>query len=349
MIEFDFRYGLQYKKSKVDLSLPFRLSNLPSNCRLDLVKAAPLKNSNVNVALDVQLLGKRGKFADLQFLFLGTHGLEVMMLIWLGYYLGTAGSQRLVKSYRSDQTLWDVLVGAEDGFGPGALTAATHGDGTYMRPVLTFMNRRAEGALHETTLSSVGLTSGSVLLRLQFEKTETPIEKALPNLLEQTTIAKKKIEEKEKADEERSAKRIQMIEKIAAKKVAKESEAAAKSLQAKMDTSPQGDEVIDRDRKVYRPSESQTDISGIHIPDSFYAFSESDLRGQLAEQAKKAKETGSNAILMTKKMREKLEAQKWAKFKRCIIRVRFPDRTCLQVRTWTFACRNKAKIQAKQL
>eukprot|EP00190_Bangiopsis_sp_CCMP1999_P002997 CAMPEP_0198730256 /NCGR_PEP_ID=MMETSP1475-20131203/23631_1 /TAXON_ID= ORGANISM="Unidentified sp., Strain CCMP1999" /NCGR_SAMPLE_ID=MMETSP1475 /ASSEMBLY_ACC=CAM_ASM_001111 /LENGTH=561 /DNA_ID=CAMNT_0044493043 /DNA_START=141 /DNA_END=1826 /DNA_ORIENTATION=- len=362
-------YGLSKDRHNLDLSLPFRLANLAINCRIDLVSATSSKKpSRVNVALDVEVPP------------------------------GSGSSQRIIRSYLSDVTLWEVLAGAEDGFGPGALTAASNGDDMYLQPVLTSMNRKLDGELHRMTLASVGLVSGSVLIRVRFEKTDTPIAQMLPALQEMAKEAEdRKNQEPVNGEKQTSAaggdagssrstrmearssqqpqqpqqpctvQNFQAQPSVAPPQtstvaseaaprvnaratgpvespktpataqstaVPQAARAQAVKVAAKQTTDANrrsaNDELpVNIDLRVFRPSADQVDISRIQIPDDFYNFSENDLRAQLAQQAKNRRET-EGAVLMTRRMRERAKEQRLQKFNRCIIRIRLPDRSCVQ-------------------
>uniref|UniRef100_A0A7S3ADD2 UBX domain-containing protein n=1 Tax=Rhodosorus marinus TaxID=101924 RepID=A0A7S3ADD2_9RHOD len=420
-------YGLVREKDALDLSLPIRLSNLPGNCTVQLVRINKNVSKKVKIALDVALGG-------------------------------TGGSRRFVREHKSNETLWELLVETEKELGPGALTAMRSGDGKYMKPVLTFMNRQVDGNLHETTLNSLGLSSGSVLLRLRYEKTETPIEEMLPKLEEQSAAAAgaRKSQASQAATSPQTSKTAQTQASTEQNRVPskahpgatgagpnlRNSGSTAERSQQKVldwdlkapvasDAAPSPPKVLDWDRKppvrtdsvpsqpkvldwdntpgpqssspstrettgprtstlewdkpgsqtassssqvahpviqwdaqpaaggpsgasqvgttagrkvpsspeserdlrVYRASESQTDISRFNIPEAFYRFQETDLRHQLADSARRHRQN-DNAVLMTRAMREKENAKKRDKYKKCLVRIRLPDRTCIQGTFW---------------
>eukprot|EP00727_Mastigamoeba_balamuthi_P006238 m51a1_g2233 putative tether containing ubx domain for glut4 (639) ;mRNA; r:248646-250809 len=82
---------------------------------------------------------------------------------------------------------------------------------------------------------------------------------------------------------------------------------------------------------VYAPSDKPMDTSQIEIPDEFYDLTPEDL-ASLGEGIKRAKleEERENSMLLTHEMRERMRLKKWEKFKKCMIRVRFPDRIEVQ-------------------
>jgi tether containing UBX domain for GLUT4 len=88
---------------------------------------------------------------------------------------------------------------------------------------------------------------------------------------------------------------------------------------------------IDRETKVLMASDTPFDISQFEFPPSFYAHTPDDMAEAMKQQrAVKAKQEADQAVMKTQAMREKERLQRLARYKRCYIRVRFPDRTELQ-------------------
>jgi len=87
----------------------------------------------------------------------------------------------------------------------------------------------------------------------------------------------------------------------------------------------------ERNVAVFAPSSVPFDARSIDIPDDFYEITTADLRLNAAIQKQKKKEQELvHGNLRTKEMRERDRIKKLSKYKKCFIRIRFPDRTELQ-------------------
>ena len=148
----------------VDLSRTIRLSGLSSGAKLELVQASK-SPSVVSVALNLPPEDAQG-----------------------------AVNPRLTDKFPSTTTLWQVLRRFEAGVAGGEsrirnLTArgipkmddgsANQGRLYYQTPVLQMMGRELSSFTDlQKTLGQLGYNSGSVLLRLSFKTTDTPLEEA---------------------------------------------------------------------------------------------------------------------------------------------------------------------------
>lgn len=83
----------------------------------------------------------------------------------------------------------------------------------------------------------------------------------------------------------------------------------------------------EKDILVFPPSNTSSTHVDFDVPDSFYDLTVEDL--QMIRETEK-RQHAEQAVLMTKSMREKIKEKQWQKFKRCMIRVRFPDRMEIQ-------------------
>jgi len=87
----------------------------------------------------------------------------------------------------------------------------------------------------------------------------------------------------------------------------------------------------ERNIMVFAPSAAAFDPRSIDIPDDFYEVTNQDLRLNAAIQKEKKKEKELiEGNLRTKEMRERDRIKKLSKYKKCFIRIRFPDRVELQ-------------------
>ncbi|KFY18965.1 hypothetical protein V491_04645 [Pseudogymnoascus sp. VKM F-3775] len=144
-------YGLKHNNKPVDLSRTFRQSGLSSGAKLELVVAS---KSPTAVAVALQL----------------------------------PDGTRLTDKFPSNTTLWLILRKFEASDTKNlnftarsiADTAArSSGKIFYEMPVLNVMNREFGTFVDlQKTLSQIGISSGSILLRLNYRQTETPLEVA---------------------------------------------------------------------------------------------------------------------------------------------------------------------------
>jgi hypothetical protein len=81
----------------------------------------------------------------------------------------------------------------------------------------------------------------------------------------------------------------------------------------------------DRTPVVLAPSSAPFDPSSIKIPEDFFEVSAEDL-----SKGKSANKNQQGEVMKTKAMKEKERLQRLARFKKCFIRFRFPDRVELQ-------------------
>ncbi|KAL8854234.1 MAG: hypothetical protein Q9221_000948 [Calogaya cf. arnoldii] len=157
------RYGLKHKNKNLDLSNPIRLSGLSPGAKLELVQLSR-SPSVVSVALQLP----EGEAHD-------------------------QSGGRIVEKYPSSTTLWLILRNSESK-GPHrnytarakTKTEAGHsGAGRlyHEAPVLNIMGRELTSFTElQKTLAQLGFNSGSVLLRLGFRLSDTPLEEAMEQI-----------------------------------------------------------------------------------------------------------------------------------------------------------------------
>ncbi|KFY77339.1 hypothetical protein V499_03238 [Pseudogymnoascus sp. VKM F-103] len=144
-------YGLKHNNKAVDLSRTFRQSGLSSGAKLELVVASKSPSA---VAVALQL----------------------------------PDGTRLTDRFPSNTTLWLILRKFEASdtknlnFTARSIAdteARSSGKIFYEMPVLNVMNREFGTFVDlQKTLSQIGISSGSILLRLSYRQTETPLEVA---------------------------------------------------------------------------------------------------------------------------------------------------------------------------
>ncbi|KAI5307417.1 hypothetical protein KEM55_008331, partial [Ascosphaera atra] len=153
-----------HQKKELDLSLSFRLSGLSTGAKLELVQRS---RSPAVVSVALQLPENVSK--------------------------GTVNG-RLIDKFPSNTTVWGVLRKFESGIAGGssernltgrAVPNTTVGAGRpfYETPVVNAMGRElCQFTDLQKTLGQLGYNSGSVLLRLSFRVTDTPLEDAMANI-----------------------------------------------------------------------------------------------------------------------------------------------------------------------
>lgn len=154
----------RHNKKQVDLSLTYRLANLPSGAQLELVQSSK-SPAVVNVALQ---------------------------------FPQAENNLRLTEKFPSSTSLWQVLRRFESGTAGGTpyplnitqrgiaeRNTGSYGAGRmfYEMPTLNLMNREFGTFVDlQKTLAAVGVTSGSALLRLNFKHSGKPLEEAMAEI-----------------------------------------------------------------------------------------------------------------------------------------------------------------------
>ncbi|KAL4927150.1 putative UBX domain protein [Aspergillus undulatus] len=205
------QYGLKHKSKQLDLSLAFRLSGLSPGAKLELVQLSR-SPSVVTVALQLPASEARG-----------------------------APNGRLMDKFPSTTSVWMLLRKFEAGVagsaslrnltGRGVPITEGHGSGRlfYETPVVQILDRELSTLPDfQKTLAQLGFNSGNVLVRLNFRRTDQPLEDAMTQIHEYF-----KISEDEAAAETASATQ-QEVDK------AKENIAQASQPPAPATTSPDG-------------------------------------------------------------------------------------------------------------
>ncbi|KAF3903381.1 hypothetical protein ABW20_dc0106497 [Dactylellina cionopaga] len=149
-------FALRHGKTNVDLTLPFRLSRLGPGAKLDLVKR---EGSKTNTIITVAL-----QFID-------------------------NSIPRMIEKFPSSATLWEILKKFEqNSHGQLLLTERAVTDGTkqgagrlfYEMPTIQIMHRELSSLEDlKKSLSSLGFTSGTALLKIKFTQTTIPFEEAI--------------------------------------------------------------------------------------------------------------------------------------------------------------------------
>ncbi|XP_066291914.1 tether containing UBX domain for GLUT4-like [Branchiostoma lanceolatum] len=134
-------YDLKHQRTVLDLSVPVRYANLTNNAKLEMVKSTKTR-AEVDVTIGLQL----------------------------------ESGERLKHSFPPATTVWDVLRHFESQPGSPHTGKLTSTSATDVHPVCVYMREEiiGENALQSTSLRTLGLTSGSAILRLVHRKVDDP-------------------------------------------------------------------------------------------------------------------------------------------------------------------------------
>ncbi|KAL8808359.1 MAG: hypothetical protein Q9182_000179 [Xanthomendoza sp. 2 TL-2023] len=324
------RYGLKYKNKNIDLSNPIRLSGLSPGAKVELVLLSR-SPSVVSVALQLSESDARGLPAG-----------------------------RLIEKYPSSTTLWLILRDFESkaphqNYTARGKTKSETGDSGAGRlyheaPVINIMGRELACFTDlQKSLAQLGFNSGSVLLRLTFRVSDTPLEEAMDRIGQY--FHSMQIDERAGAQ----ATSITTMESIldAGEPIAPKEDNQTKTPLAPV--TPPNQEVQHTDRpgtpqetvslapsepatstvtgpgqrpmQVYRPPESSTPRAAQQ------AFDERDYEPTIAHaklHQARLQSSGRNKTLLSDKElaeREDAKAQRVADIKEIVIRLRFPDQS----------------------
>jgi hypothetical protein len=238
-------------KRPLDMSLPFRLSGLVSGATVELVRSS----AGAAVAVAVQL--------------------------------PDGARLKVEKAVAPADSLLAVLRKAEGQLGrPGALTLASDpATGCHMQSVVVFMQREiaTNEELRRVSLASLGVTSGSALLRLSFRKTTTKLADVI------------------RAEEERDSKEQETREMVAPKPPTPPTPAPAAPVLAEAAVAPaatQPMEIIPPSVEIIDERERQTRLAALVV-----------------EEAQRAAELEARIAAERAAAREKAEMQRRAKEK----------------------------------
>lgn len=195
-------YNLIHNKKQVDLSLAFRLSGINNNATLELKRSAPSSSGGTrqltNSTLDTSFFRFFTAQASLfypeihhQLTFLSSPlpfvAIAEAAVAQVQVAL-TLENGRHIMSFPSNISIWNLLQAAET---EKKLVLTTNsvkvkpkkGDAVevYNQPIVNFMTTdlATNTDLRKTTLATLGIKSGSAVLRVRFKATEVPIKEFL--------------------------------------------------------------------------------------------------------------------------------------------------------------------------
>ncbi|KAJ1646426.1 hypothetical protein IWQ61_010200 [Dispira simplex] len=316
-------YTVTYNRKPLDLSLSCRFANLPAGAKLELVKLTR-KNSGGLVAVAVQL--------------------------------ETGG--RTTGKYPAETSLWDVLWDSErQSQGKlvifGRRTSAETSDAAklskftrilgktepdtqptvLLQPLCVVGNQEFTGSaqLQSTTFHRLGITSGSIVIRVMF-RPGTDLDPFIPGppLLDSPTVATST----SNAMNDKKTGQVQptsMLPGVTPRQpdppvTPKGLNSVVASPAMTVDNSCPMRRV-----EVFNPVEGNSvpAAAQVDVPDSFYQLTPEDAK-LLIQQQKQQRERVENAVLKTQAMRDKEMQAQQQKYPETSIRFRFPDRHQVQ-------------------
>jgi hypothetical protein len=313
------RATLLHKGKPVDLSTPFRLSGLSNNATLTVGQRASTAVPVLTIALQLDSTRVQAKFQVSNTLWQVLLGFEALD--------GQLNLTRLMQAQPPS--------GERTGF--LHLSAAKPGPVGWMQPVVTLLNKQFSSIedLSATTLQSLGLTSGSCLLRVSHQWTPrdsvpttnvtpaVPVTAATPSPPASAPSAP--VASVAGGGNNNNAPAPVEVEFAKPEPVAPRPAKAQKTEEEEaVAAAPVVDATVPENRNfvVFQPSDVPFNPSSFEVPDDFYNLAPSDLAA--------AKGGNKEAVLMTREFREKKQMAAYAKFVKTNIRVRFPDRWELQ-------------------
>ncbi|KAL8702930.1 MAG: hypothetical protein Q9201_003884 [Fulgogasparrea decipioides] len=329
------RYGLKYNNKNLDLSNPIRLSGLSPGAKLELVM---LSRSPSVVSVALQLPESEA------------HG---------------APSARLFERFPSSTTLWLVLrkfetMAPQRNYTARGKTKSETGNSGAGRlyheaPMLSIMGRDLISFKDlQKTLAQLGYNSGSVLLRLSFRVSETPLEEAM----EQTQQYFNSVQSDERAGAHATSITTSEAVPDTVEPIFPEADSNAKPPPETMSPHPNGTiptDTSDTQRENIRTTSEEPPPPAITGPDqrpitvfkpsssstpraAQQTFNEKDYEPTIAHaklhQARLQNSGRNKTLLSDKELAEKetAKAQKVADIKEIAIKIRYPDQSTVNAK-----------------
>ncbi|VEU22464.1 DEKNAAC103664 [Brettanomyces naardenensis] len=312
-------FELHYRNNEIDLSLPFRLANLPQGSKLTLVKSGSSGGASVTIKLQVIAPERDPTFEQ-------------------------PPPSKLVQKFRSTDGLFDVILKYESILETKLLDRTSYYDDTKIgkrvyceyQPVVQNISGVIENAedLKSTSLRSLGITKGNHSLRLQFRRVEVRAED-LEKVKKDEEVKAEEVKEEEARDptEVKEVKEVNIQEPKEPEVPKKPKEHLTDNSQATVDppsipstaSLPSPAKVLPG-LEVYSPKLTKR-VSHQDPDDSVYDMTVEQARAYQALLSKRA----TNGPMMTRAQREKLNSSRSPVVTECIIRVRFPDLTTVQL------------------
>ncbi|KAI3633820.1 hypothetical protein MIR68_008152 [Amoeboaphelidium protococcarum] len=327
----------------LDLSLSLRYANIPLNSRLDLVQltapnAAPMLSSNAAGNAQQILVALQLEDARLKSQFPSTCTLLDILLKFEDQQSSASSSQSILyKSHGAKKSIGNLLKLTDQKKGP-----------SYLQPVILVANREFNTLqqLSATTLSSIGVKSGNVLLRCSFKQSEMSLEQAQKFIqiyqsqaedrkagINQEVIAsssqsqsqsaalkaQQQLQQNESSSVDSAGQQIE--QKLASQNVITDDSVVQPSSQQQDDVKSAA-KAVAGDIKVYRISDIQPSATNLNLPDSYYEISAGDLKSIMQQSSAK---NSTDQPLLTKALRDKMDMEKERKYPHTVIRFKFQE------------------------
>ena len=313
----------------VDLSLPFRLSGLSANARLEVVWRRVTAHGTAHTV--VADPGARAVRVAVQF--------------------GGKAGERIEVSAALDQTLWQVLSAA---------------DGAYLwslrprRVTARYLNVERVGvrAMCATRLMELGLAGGArALIRVEAHESVEDVEgweavrevagawSASPSVANAaapavengsaSTLAVVRRNDARGAQQSdpvgASGEKTEAPQAVAVTATPSMPSPASNAVQSTADATAEHPAREMRPFRVYRPSESSVDSPTLDLPEAFYELTPEELRALLAERQARREEERTLRLRHSRPLSQNTAATTTTTTTSpCLIRVRMPDRVVLE-------------------
>ncbi|KAI3643834.1 hypothetical protein MP228_009998 [Amoeboaphelidium protococcarum] len=332
----------------LDLSLSLRYANIPLNSRLDLVQlTAPntahgqssVLSSNAAGNAQSVLVALQLEDARLKSQFLSTCTLLDILLKFEDQQSSASSNQSILyKSHGAKKSIGNLLKLTDQKKDP-----------SYLQPVILVANREFNTLqqLSATTLSSIGVNSGNVLLRCSFKQSEMSLEQAQkfiqiyqsqaedrkaginqevlttssqPQSQSAALKSQQQLQQNESLSVDSTGQQIEQKQAIS-QNVIKDDSVVQSSSQQQDDVKSAAKAVLG-EIKVYRISDNQPSATNLNLPDSYYEISAGDLKTIMQQSAAK---NSTDQPLLTKALRDKMDMEKERKYPHTVIRFKFQE------------------------
>lgn len=259
---------------------------------------------------------------------------------------------RLTDKFPSTTTLWMLLrkfeagvAGSNQKLNLTAKGAPSTGSGAgrlyYEQPVLTILNREMSSFTDlQKTLAQLGFNSGSVLVKLEYRTSETPLEEYMvqiqsyfdevdpsssqPSTSASTVPAPKREEVKPEWLEDNQMQDVRQETRVAPENVATD-QAQPVDAQVSVSTDEPNAVVSNRPVSVYRPPSSAGPAPVRHNEADYVPTVEhAQIHQKLLQQESRNKRLPTDAEILAK---QKEQQEELAKIENVEIKIRFPDQT----------------------
>ncbi|KAL9651665.1 hypothetical protein ABK040_001610 [Willaertia magna] len=295
-------YGLKYKNKSVDLALPFRLSGIPNNATVEIIKKSNSESHSKGAA---------------------TLGLQL------------PDGQRLKGLFPLDYTFWQVLRKFELKEENVNITRfVDEKKNKYCIPSLALMNQEIKtiDELKQTKLTELGLRDNSnALIRLSFIITDKTLDEMLPEIEggdEGVQVKKRKqtnlVEESNKEVKDQNEMQKEE-EQLNSPTLGQQSSSSSDPMEEE-EEDIKLENTVAKDIRLFKKGETSFNINFENVEESDFQLSQTELQSMISS-LHKVQEGGA---LLTKQQREKLAEKKERVYSKALIRVRFPDGLMVQ-------------------